>query len=51
MRPVRPLRKALCPGGGVALIRCIDAAKSLKLEGDEKTGAEILARALRMPCY
>jgi len=45
------IEEGIVPGGGVALIRCIDAAKSVKLQGDEKTGAEILAKALRMPCY
>jgi chaperonin GroEL len=45
------IEEGIVPGGGVALIRCIDAARSVKLEGDEKTGAEILAKALRMPCY
>ena len=35
----------------MALIRCIDAVTNLKLKGDEKTGAEILAKAMRMPCY
>src|SRR5262249_40389962 len=41
----------IVPGGGTALIRCIDAvekaAKSLK--GDEALGAEIVARALEKP--
>jgi chaperonin GroEL len=45
------IEEGIVPGGGVALIRCMDAAKAVKLEGDEKTGAEILAKALRMPCY
>ncbi|HQI27257.1 MAG TPA: chaperonin GroEL [Sedimentisphaerales bacterium] len=45
------IEEGIVPGGGVALIRCIDAARSVKLSGDEKTGAEILAKALRMPCY
>jgi chaperonin GroEL len=45
------IEEGIVPGGGVALIRCIDAAKGVKLEGDEKTGAGILAKALRMPCY
>jgi len=45
------IEEGIVPGGGVALIRCMDAAKSVKLHGDEKTGAEILAKALRMPCY
>jgi chaperonin GroEL len=47
------IEEGIVPGGGVALIRCVEAAtaKGLKLEGDEKTGAWILAKALRMPCY
>jgi len=45
------IEEGIVPGGGVALIRCIDAARSVKLHGDEKTGAEILAKALRTPCY
>ncbi len=45
------IEEGIVPGGGVALIRCIDAVQSVKLTGDEKTGAEILARALRTPCY
>jgi len=45
------IEEGIVPGGGVALVRCIDAAKGVKLRGDEKTGAEILAKALRMPCY
>jgi len=43
--------EGIVPGGGVSLIRCIDAVEKLKLEGDEKTGADILAKALSMPCY
>jgi len=45
------IEEGIVPGGGVALIRCIDAAKKLKLTGDEQTGADILAKALSMPCY
>jgi chaperonin GroEL len=45
------IEEGIVPGGGVALIRCINSVKSLKLEGDEKTGAEIIAKALTMPCY
>jgi chaperonin GroEL len=45
------IEEGIVPGGGVALVRCIDAVKKLKLEGDEKTGAEIIAAALKMPCY
>ena len=45
------IEEGIVPGGGVALIRCIDAVKQLKLSGDEQTGAEIVAKALKMPCY
>ena len=43
------LEEGIVPGGGVALLQ---AAKSIKLdtfEGDEKTGASIIARALEEP--
>jgi chaperonin GroEL len=45
------IEEGIVPGGGVALIRCIDAVKKLKLDGDEQTGADILKKALSMPCY
>jgi len=45
------IEEGIVPGGGVALIRCLDVVKNLKLQGDEKTGAEILADALTKPCY
>jgi chaperonin GroEL len=45
------IEEGIVPGGGVALIRCVEAVWSLKLEGDEQTGADILAKALSMPCY
>jgi chaperonin GroEL len=45
------IEEGIVPGGGVALVRCMEAARAVKLTGDEKTGAEILIRALRMPCY
>ncbi len=43
--------EGIVPGGGVACIRAIGAVQSLakKLEGDEKLGAEIVARALEKP--
>jgi chaperonin GroEL len=43
--------EGIVPGGGVALVRCIDAveAGAEKLKGDEKLGAEIVARALEKP--
>jgi chaperonin GroEL len=41
----------IVPGGGTALLRCIPIVEALaeKLKGDERIGAEILARALVKP--
>ena len=44
------IKEGIVAGGGVALIRCIDAVNQLKLKGDERTGANIVARALTTPC-
>ena len=43
------IEEGIVPGGGVALIRCIEAVEKLKLKGDEKTGAQIVAKSLSMP--
>ena len=45
------VEEGILPGGGVALVRCIQGVKELghTLEGDEKTGAAIIARALSAP--
>jgi len=45
------IAEGVVPGGGLALIRCIDAvaAEEAKCEGDERTGAQILKRALETP--
>jgi chaperonin GroEL len=45
------LEEGIVPGGGVALLNAADAVKSTleKLEGDEKTGASIILRALEEP--
>jgi len=42
-------QEGIVPGGGVALLRCIPAVEKLKLEGDEKIGANIVKRALEEP--
>ena len=39
----------IVPGGGVAYLRCQKAIEALKLEGDEKVGADIIARAIEAP--
>ena len=43
------VEEGIVPGGGVALIRAQAALGDLKLTGDEKTGAEIVARAVEAP--
>ena len=43
--------EGVVPGGGLALLRAIDTveAEAAKLEGDERTGCRMLARALEVP--
>jgi chaperonin GroEL len=43
--------EGIVPGGGLALLRCIDAVvqEEIKCEGDERTGVQILKRALEAP--
>ena len=43
--------EGIVPGGGLALLRCIKALteEEAKCEGDEKTGIQILKRALEAP--
>jgi chaperonin GroEL len=43
------VEEGIVPGGGVALIRARAAVDDLKLEGDEKIGAEIIRKALEYP--
>ena len=43
--------EGVVPGGGLALLRCTDAVQreEAKCEGDERTGIQILKRALEIP--
>ena len=41
--------EGIVPGGGAALLRAAATVEKLKLEGDEATGARVVARALRAP--
>lgn len=43
------VEEGIVPGGGVVLLRAQQAVEKLKLEGDEKIGAEIVKRALEEP--
>ena len=43
--------EGIVPGGGLALLRCVDAVaqEEAKCEGDERTGVQILKRTLETP--
>ena len=43
------LEEGIVPGGGVALLNAVAAIKADALDGDEKTGANIVARSLEEP--
>ncbi len=43
------LEEGIGPGGGVALLNAVEAIKADELEGDERTGAQIIVRALQEP--
>jgi chaperonin GroEL len=45
------IAEGIVPGGGLALLRCAKAVdeEAAKCEGDERTGAQILRRALEAP--
>lgn len=45
------VEEGILPGGGVAFVRCIPVVNKLadSLEGDERTGARIIAKALSSP--
>ena len=43
------VKEGIVPGGGVALLRSIEAISSKNMEGDESIGADILKRALEGP--
>ncbi|MEX0704629.1 MAG: chaperonin GroEL [Planctomycetales bacterium] len=43
------VEEGILPGGGVALLRAVDAVRNTKAKGDEKIGVEIVARALAAP--
>ncbi len=43
------IEEGIVPGGGTALVRAREAVEKLELEGDEATGANIVALALQEP--
>ena len=43
------VEEGVVPGGGVALVRCVNALEDIKAKGEEKSGIAILKRALTEP--
>ncbi len=43
------VEEGIVPGGGVTLVRAVDGIDSLKLNGDQVTGANIIIKALDAP--
>jgi chaperonin GroEL len=43
------VEEGIVPGGGVALIRCIDELHDFQLEGDEQVGVDVVKRAMEEP--
>ncbi|MBM4075120.1 MAG: chaperonin GroEL, partial [Planctomycetes bacterium] len=43
------VEEGILPGGGVALLRAIDAVSEIKAKGDERIGVQIVAKALESP--
>ena len=43
------VEEGIVPGGGVALLRTVEALEELQIEGDEKIGINILKRTLEEP--
>jgi chaperonin GroEL len=43
------VEEGVIPGGGVGLVRCVNAVAGLPLDGDEAVGATIVRRALEEP--
>jgi chaperonin GroEL len=43
------VEEGIVPGGGIALVRCMDALSKLSLEGDAQLGVNIVRRALENP--
>jgi chaperonin GroEL len=43
------VEEGIVPGGGVALLRCLNALEGLKLPGDEQIGVDIVKRSIEEP--
>ena len=43
------VEEGIVPGGGVALVRCIDVLSKLKVKAEEKLGVKVVMRAIEEP--
>ena len=43
------VEEGIVPGGGVALVRCIDTLSKLEVKSDEKLGVKVVMRAIEEP--
>ncbi|MBU0698621.1 MAG: chaperonin GroEL, partial [Proteobacteria bacterium] len=43
------VEEGIVPGGGVALVRCLDALDKIKLKADQKLGVKVVMRAIEEP--
>jgi chaperonin GroEL len=43
------VEEGIVPGGGVALVRCLDALSKIKIKGDQKLGVKVVMRAIEEP--
>jgi len=43
------VEEGIVPGGGVALVRCLDALDKIKIKADQKLGVRVVMRAIEEP--
>ncbi len=43
------VEEGIVPGGGVALVRCLEGLEKLKVKADQKLGVKVIARAIEEP--
>jgi chaperonin GroEL len=43
------VEEGIVPGGGVALVRCLDALDKIKIKADQKLGVKVVMRAMEEP--
>ena len=43
------VEEGIVPGGGVALVRCLDALSKMKIKADQKLGVKVIMRAVEEP--